>query len=222
MTGRWPSWNVFLELTDLLSCPQCGPAHGLVLLVRESVEGRVRSGWLGCPNCRRDFPVEDGVVDLRLGPESRAAELQPLSDDELALKIVALSGLAQERGILIVGERLGHAAERIAELAPELEVVFVGSKLERVTEGQGVSRILSDAQLPFAEFRVRAMAIAPGGDPELVSAAARRVAPGGRLLLFDVHPEDREAARETGLTVVAEGEGIAVAKRDLDPVFRAR
>ncbi len=213
---------MFLELTDLLTCPRCGPAHGLVLLVKESDEGRVRSGWLGCPNCRRDFPVKERVADLRLSHESPASQPRPLPVDELALKIVALSGLAQERGILVVGERLGHAARRVAELAPELEVVVVGSQLESVTEGHGVSRILSDGQFPFVEFRIRAVAIAPGGDPELVIAAARRVAPGGRLLLFDVRPEDREAAGAAGLTLVAEGDGMAVAERNVDPVFPAR
>ena len=57
-------------LVDYLACPRCGPAFGLVLVAREVEERRVRTGLLGCPNCRDEFPVEDGFGDLRPPPRS--------------------------------------------------------------------------------------------------------------------------------------------------------
>ncbi|HWK89996.1 MAG TPA: Trm112 family protein, partial [Longimicrobium sp.] len=53
-------------LTDLLTCPRCGPEHGLVLLADRIEERRVVRGRLGCPNCRETYPVAGTVADLRV------------------------------------------------------------------------------------------------------------------------------------------------------------
>jgi uncharacterized protein YbaR (Trm112 family) len=210
---------VYFELTDLLTCPRCGPAHGLVLLVQEVEGRRVHSGWLGCPHCRHDFPVNGGVADLRLNFEATPHSRAPLRDDELALKIVALSDLAGERGYLLIDERLAHAASAVAELADDLEVIAVRSQPDESSERHGVSRILADVRYPLAEYRLRCVAIAPRGDQELVVAAARRVAAGGRLLLFDATDEDLEEAQRSGLAVIASDGGTAVAERKVDRVL---
>lgn len=191
------------------------------MLVRQVDDRRVKGGWLGCPNCRRDYPVEDGRADLRLEPGAERVEGAPYEDEELPLKLLALSGLAGERGYIVLGERLGHAAEGIVALAPELEVLVVGGP-SRVPAGQaGVSGVLADHRLPLAERRLRCVAVAPGDDPDLVTAAARLVAMGGRLLLFDASKGDLEAARLEGLTVVTESAGVAVAERKTGslPIF---
>ena len=47
-------------LTDALTCPRCGPEHGLILLADAIEERRVVSGKLGCPNCRTTFPIAGG------------------------------------------------------------------------------------------------------------------------------------------------------------------
>jgi uncharacterized protein YbaR (Trm112 family) len=203
---------VFFELTDLLTCPRCGPNHGLVLLVKDVEDRRVMSGWLGCPNCRHDYPVEAGVADLRLGSQASPV-VQPHDDAELALKIVALSGMAEERGYLMVGDRLAHVATGIVELAHQLEVVTVREAPDNSTEQTGISRVLSDIRFPLVEYRLRAVAIAPGGDEELVTAAARRVAAGGRLLLFDANESDLDQAGRSGLEIIADQDGTAVAER---------
>jgi uncharacterized protein YbaR (Trm112 family) len=209
---------VFFELTDLLTCPRCGPAHGLVLLVEEVEERRVNRGWLGCPNCRYDYPVEHGVADLRLDPEASAAPRPAFEEDELALKIVALSGLAEERGYLLLDERLAHSAAGVIEIAPELEVIVVRSKPDDSAERRGINRVLSDAGLPVGEYKLGGVAIAPGADRELVAAAARRVRTGGRLVLFDATEEDLAEVGRAGLTVVAAEGGTAVAERTSEPV----
>ena len=204
------------ELTDLLICPRCGPAHGLVLLVREVYDRRVLSGWLGCPACRVDYPVREGIADLRADPAAGStvpALPPPYESDELALKILALSGLAGERGTLLLGERLAHVASEVAERAPELDVIAIGSAPGLAAEGPGVSWILADAGLPVADGVLRCVAIAPAGDREIVVEAARCVGPGGRLLLFDAGEDDIEEAKRGGLKVLAAEAGIAVAER---------
>jgi uncharacterized protein YbaR (Trm112 family) len=205
---------VFFELTDVLTCPACGPAHGLVLLVREVEERRVRSGWLGCPNCRRDYPVVEGVADLRLEPGASRPARPRFEDDELAVKILALSGLAGERGPLLLGDRLEHVAAGVADLAPELEVIAVAKRPERLAARPGVSGVACDAvEFPVAEQKLRCVAIAPGGASQVVEAAARRVSAGGRLLLFDATAEDIAEVERSGFTVLAAEGATAVAER---------
>jgi uncharacterized protein YbaR (Trm112 family) len=204
---------VFFELTDVLTCPSCGPAHGLVLLVREAEDRRVRSGWLGCPDCRRDFPVVKGVADLRLEPEARRPARPPVEVVELAVKILALSGLAGGGGLLLLGDRLVHVAAGIADLAPELEVVAVAETPERLAARAGVSGVACDVGLPVAEQKLRCVAIAPGGVGEVVEAAARSVSAGGRLLMFDATAEDIAEAERSGFTVLAAEGTTAVAER---------
>ncbi len=206
---------MFLELTDLLTCPRCGPQHGLVLLVEEVQERRVRRGWLGCPRCRTDFRVDGGVADLRLDRESADAARHPVSEDELALKIVALSGLGRERGYLLLGDRLGQAAPSVAQLAPELEIIAVSREppLEERGDADRLSWIVSDVHYPLLEYRLQGVVIAPGNDREVTAAAARRVAVGGRLVIFDAGGEDLEEVERAGLTILAAEGGTAVAER---------
>lgn len=62
-----------VALSDLLTCPRCGPMYGLVLLPYEVSDRRVRSGVLGCANCRERYPVEGGVADLRVAVDEVGA-----------------------------------------------------------------------------------------------------------------------------------------------------
>ena len=204
---------MFFELTDLLACPRCGPSHGLVLLVDEVEDRRVREGRLGCPNCRTDYRVRDGVADLRLEPNAQPPVVAPYEDDELALKLLALSGRAGQRGLMVLGERLAHIAAAVAGAAPELEVVTVSVGGATGGVEPGVSRVWCDAGWPLVEYRVDCVAIAPGGDASLVETAGRRVAAGGRLLLFDASDADVAAAQAVGLGLVAAEQGTAVAER---------
>lgn len=202
-------------MTDLLTCPRCGPSRGLILLVQEVEERRVRSGWLGCPSCRHDYPVRDGIADLRLeSEEGPVATPQPLTESELALKILALTGLAEERTYLLLDERLAHVAAEIAEMAPDLEVITVrASAGEAETERHGISRVLAGEPFPLAEYRLRGVAVAPGGDAALVRAAARRLLVGGRLALFDATAEDLREVERSGLRIAAAEGRTAVAER---------
>ncbi len=184
-------------------------------MVQEVAERRVRSGWLGCSRCRHDYPVRDGEADLRVNPGAGTERRAPFLDDELAVKIVALAGVAEERDYLLVDDRLAHAADRVAELAVDLEVIVTLTAPEGDGTSRGVSRLVSDVRFPVAEYRLRAVAIAPADDRELVALAARRVAPGGRLVLFDASAGDVEEAEQSGLELVAAEGGMAVAERRL-------
>lgn len=53
---------MFLELSEVLVCPRCRPAQGLIVLVGELEDRRVVEGHLGCPECERRYPLRRGVV----------------------------------------------------------------------------------------------------------------------------------------------------------------
>lgn len=206
---------MFFDLTELLACPACGPEHGLVLLVQEVEGRRVLGGWLGCANCHRDFSIRGGLADLRL--QAEATEVAngdaPLDEDDLALKIAALSGLTEGPGYLMVAGSLAHVAADVAELLPGVEVIAFRKTPGDSAEKQGVSRVASDVSFPFVPYRLRAVSIAPEDDREMVEAAARLVRAGGRLILFTTSPEAEETAEAAGLMIVASKPGIAVAER---------
>ena len=204
---------MLFELTELLTCPRCGPTVGLILLVEELSERRVHRGWLGCPKCHHDYPVREGVADLRLTPESSVGPPAPPDEGDLPVKIAALSGLSEGPGYVLIDARLAHVAAEVTDLLPEFEVIAFGMAPEGPSERQGVSWILADSYFPLVLYRLRAAAIAPGGDGALVAAAARVVGPGGRLVLFDATETDNAAVRESGLEVIACDGGTTVAER---------
>jgi len=60
---------VFIELVDALRCPRAHEESWLVLAMSR-IEGRhIQEGALGCPVCHAEYPIHEGIVDLRLDDE---------------------------------------------------------------------------------------------------------------------------------------------------------
>lgn len=122
-----------ITLTDVLSCPRCGPEHGLVLMADRVEERRVWEGVLGCPNCRERYAVHGGLADLRVvGQEPDWVEGGSeglgggMGGADGAVRLAALMGVDEGLGVaLIVGDAVEHAAV-VASLVPELEVAVLG------------------------------------------------------------------------------------------------
>ena len=202
---------MLFELTEVLTCPRCGPRHGLILLVQASEGRRVRRGWLGCANCGTDFPVRRGVADLRLEPETwQPAE--PFLGDDLAVKIAALSGLTEGPGYLLLDEPLRDLAGDVADLIPGVEVLALGLGDDE-EERPGVSRILCDRGIPVADYRLRAAAGTPGEDRLRLQTLARTVMPRGRLVALDLGGRGVEALERFGLELLGHEGRTVVAER---------
>src|SRR5690349_20672112 len=95
-------------LTDVLCCPRCGPAFGLILLADRIEDRRVLQGRLGCANFREQYPISKGVVDLSAGAAGRSTPAEAGID--AAVRIAALLGV--ERGpayVLLAGTASVHA-----------------------------------------------------------------------------------------------------------------
>src|SRR5688572_24481455 len=106
---------MYLVLTDLLTCPRCGPDQGLIVLAELIIDRRILEGSLGCPNCESQYRIADGLADLRtadsvVGPESRRES--PGGVDPM--RLAALLGVTQGPAYALI---LGNAAGVAAEIA---------------------------------------------------------------------------------------------------------
>lgn len=211
-------------LTDVLTCPRCGPEFGLILLADRMADRRVVAGHLGCANCRSHYPVRDGVVDLRVG-ESPSAEPadspEPAAGgEEAAVRLAALMGLAGASGTaMIAGPGARHAAA-VSALVPELEVVAVSDSADAdaATAGAGVSPVLaSDAGLPF-RGGLRAAALTGAADDARLREGLRVLAPGARLVVDPAPAGTGDALRALGAEVLLDGDGAVVARAPGRPV----
>jgi uncharacterized protein YbaR (Trm112 family) len=214
-----------LSLSDLVTCPRCGPTHGLVLLPASVRERRVTSGVLGCANCRARYPIDAGVADLRLagavaGERVAAAvalDTSSESESDTAVRLGALLGLAEARGpVLLAGPVASHAAA-LAGLLEEVEVVVLVVEEDgppsRVVGAAGVTCMLTDGAIPFRGGSLAGAAVT-GRATALAEDALRAVRPTARVLL-DPMAEELEArtAAAGGATVLSDGSILVVARR---------
>ena len=214
-----------VALSDLVTCPHCGPTYGLILLPYEVRDRRVVSGVLGCANCRERYPVEGGVADLRPpGGVTPAAEAQaeaeaqeaqaPEAAEAAAVRLAALLDLAEGAGtVLLVGHSPVQAA-RVAALVDEVEVVVAEPAGDGAPGGgsSGVSRIRLEGGIPFRSGGLRGVALT-GPAAALLEEGARAVGPGGRLVVDDAPSDARSRVEAAGLRVLVEEEGAVVAAR---------
>jgi uncharacterized protein YbaR (Trm112 family) len=195
-------------LTDILTCPRCGPAFGLILLADAAEERRVLEGVLGCSNCREKYPVRAGVVDFGAPPQ----ELEPSDDDAAAERLAAMLGVARGPAFLLLAGPAAAHASALARILDDVEVLTIGVAA-RSDDPPGVNRIYARAPLPLASGKVAGAAVTGAASESLLEEGARTVAPLGRLIIDPV-PQDAEARLlPQGLAIVVQERDTAVAVR---------
>jgi uncharacterized protein YbaR (Trm112 family) len=201
-----------LVLTDALVCPQCGPGEGLIVLAERMENRRVLEGALGCPGCRRQYPIRGGLVDLRTDPGAEPAVhyVELASPDALAL--AALLGLTEGRGYALL---LGSAAARagaLSALVPGLALIAVGPAAGH-EEQAGVNRVLVDAVLPLRDRSMRGVVLGAGAPAHLGNEALRVLAIGGRLVISTALSGAEEMAHAVAVRELARaGDHIVVVR----------
>jgi uncharacterized protein YbaR (Trm112 family) len=188
-------------LTDILTCPRCGPGFGLILLADRMRDREVVEGRLGCSNCRASYVIQDGVAELLQPGEEAGAVVEEAAAGEgageTAYRVAALLGVGDAPApVLLVGFSATVAAE-VATLLPEARVCATAGPAEAIGDQGGPAWLRHGERLPFRSGSQRGAALGPAASPALVEEAARVVQPGGRLVL-DPAP-DGAADRVTGL-----------------------
>lgn len=199
-----------IVLTDLLTCPRCGPEFGLILLAERVEDRRALEGVLGCANCREKFPIREGAVSAGGQPEA-----PPAPSAAEAERLAALLGVTQGPAFVLVAGPMAGAAAQIAALVDDLEVIAVGwgAGSEAGPRERGVNRLGIGARFPLASAKVAGVALGGAAADGLLEEGARVLSPTGRLVVQDP-PADAEARLErAGLRVVARDAGTLLASR---------
>ena len=100
---------MFIEVSELLKCPEEHPESYCVVAPYE-MEGRdIRSGVIGCPVCRREYVIDEGVATFDAAEEQPAVS-RPIPPAET---IQALFGLTNPGGYALLAGSLAGAATRL-------------------------------------------------------------------------------------------------------------
>lgn len=205
---------VHLLLTDRLTCPRCGPAHGLILLAQEIVDRRVLDGELGCSNCRDHFPVTRGFIDLRWPPGEELDDVAaPEADAQLAIKVAALLGLTDGSGFILLAGRTTAAADALSDMLKGDEWIALGDHVSNQEERSGVSRIVATSdRLPLSTGGLRGAAL-DSAHAEWLPEVARALAADARVAVFEPPAGLADQAPQLGLNVVLDSPEAFVAAR---------
>jgi uncharacterized protein YbaR (Trm112 family) len=200
-------------LTDVLTCPRCGPDWPLILLAEDVEDRRVLAGWLGCANCRERFRVEGGFGDVRYGAGGSQPAVTASESAAEAMRIAALLGVTEGSGLVLVVGAGAVNAGAIADLVPGLEVVAAWAPLATRLEREGVSRLGIAGTLPMRSASMRGVALTDASSEALIEEAARVVAPRARVIVFNGGTHIGERLERAGLRVLAQDEHATVAAR---------
>jgi uncharacterized protein YbaR (Trm112 family) len=182
-----------IELTEMLRCPAAHPPEHLVLSTGQMLGRSVRSGTVGCPVCRREYRITDGVVDFRgAGSGERvaapagsgaapgaAASRSPSPADviQAALDLSGPGGL-----VALVGSAARHAAG-LAALMDGVHFVATNAPPD-VAETAVLSLLAADGEIPLRDAVVRGAVVgAEAAGDAWLAEAVRVVLPGRRLVV---------------------------------------
>jgi len=172
---------MFIELIDVLRCPNAHEESWLVLASRR-IDGRdVMEGVLGCPVCAAEYPITEGIV--RFAHESRDDAVAVSPSEEEALRLAALLDLVTPRSYALLTATLGMHAPSLRALT-DVPLLLVNPP-PGIEMGNGLSALTIDSDwttLPLAPSSASAIALDDATTPPQLRAAVHVVRPSGRIL----------------------------------------
>jgi uncharacterized protein YbaR (Trm112 family) len=200
---------MLVDLLDRLRCPVPHDDSWLVATALVTQHRHIVEGSLGCPVCRAEYPIRDGVVWFG-GEEVPAAEItgEAVRPAE-ATRLAALLSL-NELGVFVLGGAWGVLADELAKLMPA-RLMLVSPP--GIATGWSVVRGTADS-MPFAIGSSMGIAI-DRASGRLAAAAARTLTARGRL----VAPADTPVPAE--IVVVADDDRHWVGERPTSAVASA-
>src|SRR5437763_2914308 len=202
----------------MLRCPEPHGEAFLVMSTGEMLGRMVRSGILGCPVCRREFPIVKGIVNFsgnvkretgNVGATQRTFPVSrfpfPDVDPETLQALLDLSGPGGY--VVLVGAAARHAVG-LAGLMGGIHFVGINAPAD-VEELPILSLLVCPSMIPLRQTIARGAVV--GSDrlgSEWLAEARRVVLPGRRVVIEGV-----DVPVPVGLTRLAVGEGLFVGER---------
>lgn len=175
---------MFIELVESLRCLAPHEESWLVAVSRRMQGRSIVEGTLGCPVCRREYPIVEGVGYFGTEPGGSAVlaetALAPAGDDG-AVRLAAFLGLQSPGGVVVLDGSWGRLAGALRELVP-LSCVLVDPPPGVELVGEGIAAIRTAGALPLARASARGVALDAGAGEERLSGALRALASRGRLV----------------------------------------
>jgi uncharacterized protein YbaR (Trm112 family) len=207
---------VFIELVDALRCPHPHEESWLVLAATRIDARHIREGALGCPVCRAEYPIRDGIADFRLADErgsaqgrrATGAESAPL-DEVSAEHLVALLGLGDALGFVVLAGEWGTRAPDLLDTSPMPPLLLVDPP-DDVAMVPGMSGVRGGPSLPLAAGAARAVAV-DHADATRLASAVHVTRAGGRIVA------PAAAVIPDGVRELARSDAVWVGEREAPP-----
>jgi uncharacterized protein YbaR (Trm112 family) len=209
-------------LTDVVTCPRCGPEFGLIVLADQIEDRRVLQGQLGCPNCREEYPVAEGVADLRwprggrgsglgtgAGEEGAATPVPP--DPERPYRLAALLGITGPAGPVVIVSDDPQLVGEVDGHLPDAGVVGVSSVAPHAARGVAAGWVLAGGALPFRSRAAGGVVLATGNPLPLIEDALRCLSRGARIVIDPAPTGSVAILLREGAELLLEQEEVAVA-----------
>ncbi|WP_420633678.1 hypothetical protein [Candidatus Palauibacter sp.] len=214
---------MFIELAEVLDCPDCRSSAGLVAFVDRAEARRVIEGRLGCPLCEIEVPIRGGTMRFDLsGAARRASEAvsaagsvpappPPSPAAETALLIGALLAVTGRAGmVVLLGPGPAAHAARVAHMGDRLEALAwlddagesTVTKIEDLAAGVDPLRGAAPDGWPVRSGALHGVAMA-GPVALSLSEAERCARPGARLVVTSPTPADLDSLAGSGFHELA-------------------
>jgi uncharacterized protein YbaR (Trm112 family) len=193
---------LFIEISEFLRCPQSHEDSFCVVVPHEMAGRMIVRGVVGCPVCKREYPIADGVV--RFGETAEAAAAAEAAEPDA---IWALLGLTSPGGLVVL---VGSAVRLAGELARRMGGVhFVGmNAAEGIAMSPALTLLRHPDRIPLRHAVARGVVLGPE------AAAAPWIGEGARVLL---NGQRLVAVAETiaapALDQLAAGQGLWVGQK---------
>ena len=205
-----------IELTEMLRCPESHREDVMVLSTGEMLGRMVRFGIVGCPVCRKEFLIQNGIVDFT-GSEKRdagsvgAAPKSPPASPIPPHAVADLQALLELSGpggfVVLVGDAARHAVG-LANVMAGIHFIGINAPAD-VQEMPALSLLRTKAIIPLRQAIARGVVV--GSDvatsPWLVEAH-RILLRGRRFVALHETPE-----LPIGLEKLAAAKGLWVGEK---------
>jgi hypothetical protein len=203
-----------IELTEMLRCPEAHREDVMVLSTGEMVGRMVRFGIVGCPVCRKEYLITNGVVDFARSGEPGAGSgtstehPAPRSPLPAPAELQALLELSGPGGFVVLVGDATRQAVGLAALMAGIHFIGINAPLD-VEELPVLSLLRSATVIPLRQSIARGVVV--GRDlatsPWLVEAH-RILLRGRRFVVLHDRPE-----LPIGLEKLAAAKGLWVGEK---------